>query len=175
MTIPGTDIDQPICQAPIDDPSYYLTHDVYRNYNIYGCPYLDAGCASQGTNSPLAMVLGHHMNDGSMFAEIADYSSRAFAEKHDEILLQTPESREVLDVFAIDVVDTWSEFKQLDFDNEESLITWAKETVDASDIPLASVPKGTESVKAFVTCSYGRWNGHERTVVYACEEAGELK
>ena len=68
-----------------------------------------------------------------------------------------------------------SEFKQLDFDNEESLITWAKETVDASDIPLASVPKGTESVKAFVTCSYGRWNGHERTVVYACEEAGELK
>lgn len=27
-----------------DDPEYYLTHDVYKDYNIYGCPYLDAEC-----------------------------------------------------------------------------------------------------------------------------------
>ena len=48
VSVPGTDIDYPVVQASADDPTFYLDHDVYRCWNPYGCPYLDAGCAGRG-------------------------------------------------------------------------------------------------------------------------------
>ncbi len=67
VSVPGTEIDYPVVQASADDPTFYLDHDVYHGWNPYGCPYLDAGCAERGIDSPLALMFAHHMNDGSMF------------------------------------------------------------------------------------------------------------
>ena len=41
VTVPGTTIDYPIMQGHSDDPEYYLHHDIYGNWSIYGVPYLD--------------------------------------------------------------------------------------------------------------------------------------
>ena len=60
ITVPGTTINSPIVQAPTDDPDFYLSHDVYGNYNIYGAIYLDAECAEAGLDSRNAVILGHH-------------------------------------------------------------------------------------------------------------------
>lgn len=170
ITVPGTDIDLPICQAPASNPTYYLSHDVYRNWNFYGCPYLDAECAERGFESPLAMVFGHHMSDGSMFAEMASYSNGDFLDGHRLILLQTPERKYELTVTAADVVDSYSEFKRLDFETQEELDEWWSTTWEKSDVSRDCELSGITSIKTFVTCSYGPWNGHERTIVYAIEE-----
>ena len=169
ITVPGTGIDLPICQARNEDPTFYLAHDVYGNWNIYGCPYLDAECVEKGFDSPLAMVFGHHMDDGSMFAAMASYSDKAFAQEHCEILLQTPEEKKRLHVAAADVVDTYNEFKRLSFGDRRDFLAWWEETLEGSDMVLDPNATDTESVYAFVTCSYGLWNGHERTIVYAVE------
>ena len=71
VTVPGTPIDYPIVQAHADAPTWYLSHDVYGNWNIYGCPYLDADCEEEGFDSRVAYVFAHHMDDGSMFAPLA--------------------------------------------------------------------------------------------------------
>ena len=88
VTVPGTNIDQPIVQAHADDPTYYLHHDIYKNYNIYGCPYLDSECEELGFESKNAVIFGHHMNDGSIFSAFAEYSDQEYAEEHQKILLQ---------------------------------------------------------------------------------------
>ena len=169
ITVPGTDIDLPICQAPTSDPTYYLTHDVHRKWNFYGCPYLDAECAEEGFDSPLAMVFGHHMSDGSMFAEMANYSSGSFLDSHRRILLQTPEKKYELTVVAADIIDSYREYKVLEFETQEELDGWWAATWEKSDVSRPCELSGFESIKAFVTCSYGPWNGHERTIVYAVE------
>lgn len=169
VTVPGTVIDLPICQAPSSDPTYYLSHDVYGKWNFYGCPYLDAECAEKGLDSPLAMVFGHHMSNGSMFAAMASYSDKAFAQEHSEILLQTPEEKKRLYVAAADVVDTYNEFKRLGFGDRRDFLAWWEETREGSDMVLDPNATDPESVYAFVTCSYGLWNDHERTIVYAVE------
>ena len=169
ITVPGTGIDLPICQAPSSDPTYYLSHDVYGKWNFYGCPYLDSECAEKGLESPLAMVFGHHMSDGSMFAAMASYSDKAFAQEHCKILLQTPEEKKRLHVVAADVVDTYNEFKRLDFGDRRDFLAWWEETLEGSDMVLDPNAADSENVHAFVTCSYGLWNGHERTIVYAVE------
>lgn len=50
VTVPGTNIDSPIVQAHSDDPEYYLHHDVYRKYNVYGCPTLMLSASIRGSN-----------------------------------------------------------------------------------------------------------------------------
>ena len=169
VSVPGTNVDYPVVQASADDPTFYLDHDVYRGWNPYGCPYLDAGCAERGIDSPLALMFAHHMNDGSMFSAFAGYSDRGFAEAHYEILLQTPEGDIRLNVIAADVVDSNAEHKRLEFADDEELDSWLEELLAEADVVLDADVE-TDSVKAFCTCSYGRWNGHERTIVYAREE-----
>lgn len=169
VSVPGTDIDYPVVQASADDPTFYLDHDVYRCWNPYGCPYLDAGCAGRGIDSPLALMFGHHMNDGSMFSAFANYSDRGFAQEHQEILLQTPERDIRLNVIAADVVDSNAEHKRLEFADDGELGFWLERLLAEADVVL-DVDVEADSVKAFCTCSYGRWNGHERTIVYAREE-----
>ena len=164
VSVAGTEIDYPVVQARSGDPTFYLDHDVYREWNPYGCPYLDAACAGRGIDSPLALMFAHHMNDGSMFSAFASYSDVGFAAEHDEILLQTPEGNARLRVVAVDVVDSNVEHKRLDFATDEELLAEADVVLD--------VDVEADSVKAFCTCSYGRWNGHERTIVYAQEEVG---
>lgn len=168
VSVPGTDIDYPVVQASENDPTFYLDHDVYGGWNPYGCPYLDAGCAERGIGSPLALMFGHHMNDGSMFSAFASYSGRGFAEAHDEIVLQTPEEGIRLSVIAADVVDSNAEYKRLEFADDGELDSWLEGLLAEADVVLDD-DASTDSVKAFCTCSYGRWNGHERTIVYARE------
>ena len=170
VSVVGTEIDYPVVQARSGDPTFYLDHDVYREWNPYGCPYLDAACAGRGIDSPLALMFAHHMNDGSMFSAFASYSDAGFAAEHDEILLQTPEGNARLRVVAVDVVDSNVEHKRLDFATDEELSSWLDELLGRADVALVDGAR-TDSVKAFCTCSYGRWNGHERTIVYACERA----
>lgn len=169
VSVPGTEIDYPVVQASADDPTFYLDHDVYRSWNPYGCPYLDAGCAERGIDSPLALMFAHHMNDGSMFSAFAGYSDRGFAEAHEEILLQTPGEKIRLEVVAADVVDSDAEHKRLEFADDEELDSWLEGLLAEADVVLDEDAQA-QSVKAFCTCSYGRWNGHERTIVYAREE-----
>ena len=81
ITVPGTTINSPIVQAPTDSPDFYLSHDVYGNYNIYGAIYLDAECAEAGLNSRNAVILGHHSGnlDAAPFGVIQEYVDKSFA------------------------------------------------------------------------------------------------
>lgn len=164
VTIPGTPIDYPIVQAQENDPDYYLDHDVYLNWNMYGAIYLDACNAQEGFDSRLAYVFGHHMDDGSMFAALADLSA-ADAACSCKILLQTPEEKMRLDVCAVDIVNADTEMKHADFPSDAAFREWVRDSVGNADTVIA-IPEDAGSIKAFVTCSYNRFS-NERTIAYA--------
>lgn len=100
VSVDGTAIDYAVVQAPGGDPDYYLSHDIYRSWNPYGCPYVDAACDGVGGMS--AVVFGHNMGGGfvAMFADFARYSDEAFARSHPTIELQTPNGAMELSVSA---------------------------------------------------------------------------
>ena len=79
VRVPGTTVDYPVVQGQPESPDFYLTHDAGGERSAWGAPYIDAGCA-QGVDSPLVIVYGHHMSDGTMFAPLAQYSLRDFAD-----------------------------------------------------------------------------------------------
>lgn len=155
VEVPGTGIDEPIVQATPDSPNAYLYRDVFGQ-GAYGTPYIDCDCT---IDSRLVMVYGHHMSDGTAFAEFADFIDEGFAREHSRIIVykRSGEALE-LEVCAVDVVNASRE--RLVIDQEESF----EMIVGAADLHLSD-PAESEQLFAFTTCSYQTWNS--RTIVYA--------
>ena len=168
VRVPGTTVDYPIVQGRPESPDFYLTHDANGERSAWGAPYIDAGCA-QGAESPLVIVYGHHMSDGTMFAPLAQYSSRGFAEGHRTIWVYTREKEIELEVFAADVVDASSEGKRTDFAGAAELDAYLGDKLSRCEIALEE-PSDVAQAWALVTCSYQTSNS--RTVVYAKEVEG---
>ena len=166
ITVPGTAIDHPVCQAPADDPDFYLFHDAHGDWNWYGAIYLDADCAASGLmHSANAVILGHHMDDGSMFAPLASYADAGWAAEHATVLLQEPGRKEKLEVLAADVVDASAEPKRTRFADGRDYRKWAESAVAESDVVLDAVAEPAR-MYTLATCSYRTW-WDERTLVYA--------
>ena len=161
ITVPGTSIDYPVVQAHAEAPTWYLSHDVYGSWNIYGCPYLDADCEEEGFDSQVVYVFAHHMDDDSMFAPLASLD----LDECSEILLQTPGEKMRLEICSVDIVNAWSELKQIDFPSDAAFQEWIRDVPGSADTVIA-VPEDSDSIKAFVTCSYNYWS-NERTFVYS--------
>ena len=166
VTVEGTNIDYPIVRAPEEDPDFYLTHDVYGDWNYTGCPYLDAGC-EDGLDSRCCVVFGHNMGwSDAMFADFAKFLDEGFAREHETVLLQTPEWKKALKVQAVDVIGGWEKAKRTEFEGMEDFMEWWVGRFDAADLKLARQASGARSLYVFCTCSYNYW-GDERTLVYA--------
>lgn len=155
VEVPGTGIDEPIVQAAPDSPNAYLYRDVFGQ-GAYGRPYIDCECS---IDSRFVMVYGHHMSDGSVFADFADFIDEGFAFEHSSIVVykRSGETLE-LEVCAVDVVNASRE--RLVIDQEADF----EKIVGGTDLTLNDIREETQ-LFAFTTCSYQTRNS--RTVVYA--------
>ena len=155
VEVPGTSIDEPIAQAMPDVPNAYLYRDVFGQ-GAYGTPYIDCECT---IDSRFVMVYGHHMSDGTAFAEFADFIDEGFAREHSRIIVykRSGDTLELM-VCAVDIVNASRE--RLVNDQEEGL----EEIMGTPDLQLA-VTSDASQLFAFTTCSYQTRNS--RTVVYA--------
>lgn len=156
VEVPGTGIDEPIVQATSDAPNAYLYKDALGQ-GAYGTPYID--CESS-VDSRFVMVYGHHMSDGTAFAEFADFIDEGFARENERIIVykRSGETLE-LEVCAVDLVNANRERLVIDQDAAFEKI------VGTPDLQLSD-PSEAEQLFAFTTCSYQTWNS--RTVVYTC-------
>lgn len=157
VEVPGTSIDEPIVQASPDAPNAYLYEDALGQ-GAYGTPYIDCECS---LDSPFVMAYGHHMSDGSAFADFASFVDEEYARIHKQIIVyeRTGEIHD-LDIVAVDVVNASRE--NLKFPRKEEF----DERIAACDLILQNAI-GSSKLWAFATCSYQTWNS--RTVVYAID------
>ena len=168
VEIPGTAISQPIVQASEHDPEYYLTHDVYKEWNYSGCPYLDAGC-KLGIDSWAATVFGHNITTPpAMFHDLERYHDSRFAASHGEVVIYTPTETKRFHVVASRTIDGSVECKRVDFDNARDFRKWRSETLAAAGAPDVNDSPG--QLLTLCSCSYFVNPANERTLVYAVEE-----
>ena len=169
VRVPGTGVSQPIAAASPEDPAGYLTHDVYGNWNVYGCPYLDAECKEGLLGSRMAVVSGHHMDDGSMFSELSSYEDAGWAADHAWIDLYAPGEdgstvHERRAVACARAVGAGEEAKRTAFASGAELSAWLSDQAQAG-IEVGETD-GAERAVALVTCSTFTWDAH-RDVVFA--------
>ena len=66
---------------------FYLKRSFDKSYSDYGVPYIDEACMTGISNN--LVIYGHHMNDGSMFADLCKYTDADFCKEHPEIAFDT--------------------------------------------------------------------------------------
>lgn len=156
VEVPGTNIDEPIAQATPEAPNAYLYRDVFGQ-GAYGTPYIDCDCS---IDSRLVMVYGHHMSDGSGFADFANFSTEGYAREHNRIIVYKRKDDALeLEVCAVDVVDASRE--KLVIDQEDAF----ERIIESTDLQLLD-PSEVNQLFGFATCSYQTPNS--RTIAYAC-------
>ena len=80
LQVPGTTINYPVYQST--DNERYLRHTATGEWTWGGQLFMDFECTRPGLVDPVSLIYGHHLNDGSMFEQIAEMDKQ---EKFDAI------------------------------------------------------------------------------------------
>ena len=165
--IPGTDINYPIVQTTNNEK--YLKTDFQGETNwvvSYGALFLDYHCSSDFSNQN-NFVYGHNMNNGSMFAQIANLANNDTFNETRTVYLFTPTCNYKLESFALLHVDANDTLVQPSTGTSEQQSEYVQDKIDRSEVtPSEGFPEASsvERTFAFVTCDNLPTNG--RYVLY---------
>ena len=162
ISIAGTNINYPVMHTP-SNPQKYLNKNFYGEYSYSGTPFLDARCSADSTN---LIIYGHHMNNGTMFAVLCNYTSKSYGEEHPRIILETKDGAFAYSVFSVMKVksdDDWYRFTTVGTEKSyNSRIEYAKEK---SIYDTGITPVYGQQILTLSTC-YG-YNQDDRILVLA--------
>lgn len=86
ISIEDTKINYPVMQTH-GNRDFYLKHAFDKSYSEYGVPYMQENCKLGLSDN--CVIYGHHMQDGSMFADLCKYESEDFYKEHKTIHFDT--------------------------------------------------------------------------------------
>lgn len=86
LTIDDTHIDYPVLQG--EDDMEYINQDVYGNFAMSGSIFMDSANASDFSDS-YTLIYGHHMENGAMFGDVAEFVDSAYFDRHKTGMLFT--------------------------------------------------------------------------------------
>lgn len=164
VSIAGTSINYPVMHTP-NNPQKYLNRNFYGEYSQSGVPFLDSRCNFDNTN---LIVYGHNMNNGTMFADLCNYTDYSYFTQHPTIVLETEKGVSTYAVFAVMKVksdDYWYSFITADTEQEyDSKIKYAKAH---SLYDTGITPEYNKQLLTLSTCYSG--NKDNRILVLAVE------
>lgn len=165
ISIDGTQINYPVMQSR-DKPDYYLNHSFEKESSRFGVPYLDSACAIDRSNN--LIVYGHHMNNGSMFADLVKYKEPEFWLEHQFLEFNTVDAKGkyvVISAFAFDTNNEEFNYTHCTDMNEDGFAEYIREVKSRSIYDTAVSAEYGDELLTLSTCEYSHVNG--RFVVVA--------
>ena len=136
---------------------WYLTHLFDGTYNKSGCIYLDAHNVS--TEEQHIVLYGHHMRNGTMFADVQKYESQAWYDTHREIVLDTPEGRYILRPAAGIFTTGTNPYVRFDFADDADFMQYVNYFMSGSTFRSDTVLQAGDRTALLSTCSYNVEDG----------------
>ena len=167
LSIPGTNIDYPVMQT-VDEPNFYLKRGFDKQYSDYGVPYVQENCDLALSDN--CVIYGHHMNNGTMFADLCKYESEDFYQEHKTIRFDTLSGFGEYEIVAVFKTVAYSEqgFKYYHFtraDSAEDFDDYIAQCKAFSIYDTGVTAEYGDKLITLSTCEYSRKNG--RMVVVA--------
>lgn len=118
IRIPGTVIDYPVAQSLSGDDNYYLHHNYLGNYEFAGTIY------SQRHNTRyfidrVTVLYGHNMLNGTMFADLHDFSDKDFFDKNEYMYIYIDKHILTYRIFAAYEYDDRHILNSFEFHDDE--------------------------------------------------------
>lgn len=171
LRIDGTNINYPVMQSP-DNPDFYLKHSFDKEYSNYGVPYVQENC-ELGVSDNIT-IYGHHMNDGSMFADLCKYESEVFYKEHKTIHFDTMDGFGEYEVVAAFKTVAYSNegfpyFLFVNGDKPEDFNNFVTKCKELALYDTGVTAEYGDKLITLSTCEYSRNNG--RMVIVAKKTA----
>ena len=146
----GTPINYPIVQGMDND--FYLTHDYTGDFNINGAVFVSSEdtLAAKGK----AIVYGHHMQSGSMFASLLDWADQSFYDEHPTMWLLTPEQNYKIVLFSGHHTDAYSNLYVAVHEPGDELEAYLANAQSLSDFKTDVRPDPKGRYVMLSTCAY---------------------
>ena len=146
-----TQINYPVLQGR--DNQQYLHRMLNGGYSASGSIFLDSLCnpAFRGDN---ALLYGHHMKNGSMFAGLSLFGKQEYFDAHPCMWLLTPEGNYRIDLFAgfLCKPDDWVYY--VTFADTAEKEAYIRRALDLSQVKSAKIPSPLERLITLSTCDY---------------------
>ncbi len=161
ITIPNTKIDNPIYQTT--DNSYYLTYNQKRQKSAYGALFFDCeNVITEEKTDKNLVIYGHHMKNGSMFANLTKYKSLSFYKANPTIEFSTLYKNSTYKIFSVFVLNASKaddngyiyNISRKNFLNDSDFDSWADEAYQRSLINTGVEVKNGDNIITLVTCVY---------------------
>lgn len=118
IEVDGTAIDYPVLCRPQDD-TYYHDHTIEGKKAVKGSIYIQGSLNDMNFNDFLTIMYGHNMKNGSMFASLHEFEDKDFFDKHDTVVIYTPNRRLTYRIFAAYKRDNLHQLGLFDYSTEE--------------------------------------------------------
>lgn len=151
IVIDDTRINYPTVKGT--DNVYYLNHMFDHKKNAAGSIFMDFENAGDYSDFH-SIIYGHHMKNGSMFADIEKYKSQDFYNSHPQGKLITPNKNYKIHFVAGYVANVMENAWELEFPDEEHKAKWIAECIGKSDFKSLYTPKEGDTFLTLSTCSY---------------------
>ncbi|MBR0469476.1 MAG: class B sortase, partial [Mogibacterium sp.] len=161
----GTNINYPVMQSPTN-PDYYLKHACDKTWSDYGVPYIEESCIMGISNN--IVIYGHHMKNGSMFADLCNYADEDFWREHPVIHFDTLSSfgeYEIVAVFRFNTNKETFKYNECVTMNEEKFNEFMQEVHAREMYDTGIDAEFGDQLLTLSTCEYTYKNG--RFVVVA--------
>ena len=170
ISIADTNINYPVMQS-VYEPNFYLKHGFDKEYSNYGCPYVQEDCDVQKPSDNLVMY-GHHMANGSMFADFEKFKSKDFWSKHKTITFNTLTDKQGYEIVAVfrtvvytDSPDAFKYYRFVDAESAEEFDSYIVKCKELSFYDTGVSAEYGDKLITLSTCEYSRENS--RLVVVA--------
>lgn len=152
--IPKTDISYPVVLSK--DNVDYLHTNFEKGYSFAGTIFEDCRC-TKGVFNHHAILYGHNMRDGSMFAGLHGYMEQEFADNHPVFWFITPKYRLLYQVFAACSADPYDKVQYgvdgADYQDNGEFEDAIREMVEESAVDMDKQPDGDDFIMTLSTCT----------------------
>ncbi|MBD7910277.1 class B sortase [Clostridium cibarium] len=149
--IPGTNISYPLAQTNNND--YYLNHNFKKEENSGGSIFISSN-NTQPFIDKNTIIHGHHMKDGSMFADLMKFKEESFS-KDTFIYINTKDKLLQYEVFSVFFEKANNESYQDRFSSYDEYVAYTNKLKEKSMFDLGRA-KFTQEDKIITlsTCDY---------------------
>lgn len=151
IMIEDTVIDYPVVYS--GDNEFYMNHSFEKKDSKAGWIFMDYRCDAEEPQSNM-ILYGHHMKDGSMFAELMKFKDKTFFDNHPIIRFDTLYEELEWEIFAAYVTDTSFYYINTDFHNDEEWLNFIRTCQDKSKHETDIELRSDDVILTLSTCTY---------------------
>ena len=146
--------------------SYYLNHDIYKQYNVFGSIFLDKDC-SKTFGSQNSIIYGHSIinKNNGMFTPIKNLRDKNTFDSCGKFIVFTPQGNYICEIFSFQYTAIKTQPYRISFTDDSDFESWISKIKSDSLYTNESI-KINKSSK-IVTLSTCADNGANRYVVHA--------